>query len=56
MKSNKGLDVDIIGSQDEPLTEEEAQKLHEYFQKQKKLSKKKDKPESPLRKKRQSAG
>lgn len=56
MKSNKGLDVDIIGNQDEPLTEEEAKKLHEYFQEQKKQFKRKDKPESPSRKKRQSAG
>lgn len=56
MKSDKELVVDIIGNQDEPLTEEEAQKLHEYFQKQKKHLKRKDNPESPSRKKRQSAG
>lgn len=56
MKSNKNLDVDIIGNQDEPLTEEEAQKLHEYFQKKKQQTQRKTKPESPSRKKKHSAG
>lgn len=31
------LNVDVIGNQNKPLTEEEAQKLHAYFQRKKEL-------------------
>ena len=53
-KGEEVLDVDFIGNQDEQLTEAEAEKLHAYFQKKKKDTLMKSKPESPSRKKKHS--